>query len=117
MVPRRHVTGDDPRTDQNDDEKEGEKSGSCVCGSFLVARVVAFLLGRLSVFLVLGLVLVCPCLPGSGSWAGFREKGRRPKNRSFRFLARGRLFQVFPGLLALLGGIMTIYSPSYRLRQ
>ena len=109
---RQRVTGDDPRTDQNDDKKRGEKSWS-----FLVARVVVFLLGRPSVFLVPGLVLVCPCLPGSGSWAGFREKGRRPKNRSFRFLARDRFFQIFPCILTLLGNFVTIYSPSYRLRQ
>ena len=106
---RRRVTGDDPRTDRNDDEKGVE--------TFLVARVVVFLLGPPSVFLVPGLVLVCPCLPGSGSWAGFREKGRRPKNRSFRFFARERLFQVFLGMLALLRGTVTIYSPSYRYRQ
>ena len=59
----------------------------------------------------------CPCLPGSSFCAGFREKGRRPKNRSRRFLARDGLFQVFPCILALLGGIVAIYSPSYQLRQ
>ena len=53
---RRRVTDDDPRTERNDDEKKVE--------TFPVARVVVFLLGRPSVFLVPGLV---PCLPLS-SW-------------------------------------------------
>ena len=111
--------------------------------------MVVFLLGRPSVCLGLGLVLVwsfpvlgagcrsrvpsslvvgcCPCLPGSGSCAGFREKGRRPKNRSRRSFARAGPFQVFPGMLAVLerryrGRILTlvhivVYSPSSQLRR
>ena len=47
-------------------------------------------------------VVCCPCLPGSGFCAGFREKGRRPKNRSRRSSPRAGLFQVFPGILAVL---------------
>ena len=95
--------------------------------TFLVFRVVVFLLGRPSVCLGPGLVLVCPCLPGSDSWAGFREKGRRPKNRSRRSFARADLFQVFPGMLAVLERryrwrILTlvhfvVYSPSSQLRR
>ena len=34
--------------------------------------------------------------------AGFRKKGRRPKNRSRCSFARAGLFQVFPGMLAVL---------------
>ena len=100
--------------------------------------MVAFLLsasfGRQSVCLGPGLVAVwsfpvlavsgalvsslvcCPCLPGSGSCAGFREKGRRPKNRTRRSFARAGLFQVLNSMLALLGGIVAIYSSSYQLR-
>ena len=80
--------------------------------------------GALASSLVVG---CCPCLPGSGSCAGFREKGRRPKNRSRRSFARAGLFQVFPGMLAVLerryrGRILTlvhivVYSPSSQLRR
>ena len=72
-------------------------------------------------FWFLVLCLVAPVFPGSGSWAGVREKGRRPKNRSRRFFARAGLSQVFPGMLAVLerryrGRILTLvhivfYSP------
>ena len=90
---RRRVAGDDPRTDQNNDGKEVKRAEvppaklSWLPGwlSFcLVVRLCVFALrpgvgcwvavsGALASSLVVG---CCPCLPGSGFCAGFREKGR-----------------------------------------
>ena len=98
-------------------------SGSWSCGCFVLPGVGCWVAvsGALASSLVVG---CCPCLPGSGFCAGFREKGRRPKNRSRRSFARAGLFQVHPGIMAvlwrstvtialfaLLGGIVVFYSP------
>ena len=106
---RRRVAGDDPRTDHNNDGKGGGClsvwSSVCVSGSWSCACLVFPGAGRWVSVSVLASSLVvgcCPCLPGSGSCAGFREKGRRPKNRSRRSFARAGPFQVFPGMLAVL---------------
>ena len=79
--------------------------------------------GALASSLVVG---CCRCLPGSGFCAGFREKGRRPKNQSRRSSHAG-LFQVFSATLPVLerryrGPIQTLvhmvgYSPSSYLRR
>ena len=117
---RRRVTGDDPRTDQNDDEKGVKRaevspaklswlpggclfagssvcvSGSWSCGCLLSVPGVGcwvVVSGALVSSLVVG---CCPCLPGSSFCSAFRGKGRRPKNRSFRFLTRERLFSGIP---------------------
>ena len=152
---RQRVAGDGPRTDQNNDGKEVKRAevppvenfpgcpGGClsavcvpwssvrVSGSWSCACLVlpgvgcwVAVAGALASSLVVG---CCPCLPGSGFCAGFREKGRRPKNRSRRSFARVGLFQVFPGILAVLecryrGRILTlvhivVYSPSSQLRR
>ena len=66
-------------------------------------------------FLVLCLFAPVFLVPAPG--LAFVRKGDVPRTDRFVSLARERLFQVFPGMLALLGGIVTIYSPSYRLRQ
>ena len=152
---RQRVAGDGPRTDQNNDGKGVKRaevppaenfpgcpggclsavcvpwssvcvSGSWSCGCLVLPGVGCWVpvSGALASSLVVG---CCPCLPGSGSCAGFREKGRRPKNRSRRSFARAGLFQVFPGILAVLerryrGRILTLvrmvgYSPSSHLRR
>ena len=116
----------------------------------MVAFLLSASLGRRSVCLGPGLVAVCsfPVL-GVGcrsrvpwplpSWLAaalsswFRLlywlswEGRRPKNRSRRSIARAGLFQVFPGMLAVLerryrGCILTlvhivVYSPPSQLRR
>ena len=153
---RQRVAGDGPRTDQNND-RQGVKSlsevppaenfpgcpggclsavcvpwssvcvsGSWPCGCLFLPGVGCWVpvSGALAPSLVVG---CCPCLPGSGSCTGFREKGRRPKNRSRRSIARAGLFQVFPGMLAVLerryrGRILTlvhivVYSPPSQLRR
>ena len=138
---RQRVAGDGPRTDQNNDGKGVKRAevppvenfpgcpGGClsavcvpwssvrVSGSWSCACLVlpgvgcwVAVAGALASSLVVG---CCPCLPGSGFCAGFREKGRRPKNRSRRSFARVGLFQVFPGILAVLerryrGRILTL---------
>ena len=152
---RQRVAGDGPRTDQNNDGKGVKRaevppaenfpgcpggclsavcvpwssvcvSGSWSCGCLVLPGVGCWVAvsGALASSLVVG---CCPCLPGSGFCAGFREKGRRPKNRSRRSFARAGLFQVFPGMLAVLerryrGRILTLvrmvgYSPSSHLRR
>ena len=87
-------------------------SGSWSCGCLVLLGVGCWVAvsGALAPSLVVG---CCPCLFGSGSCAGFREKGRRPKNRSLRSFARAGLFQVFAGMLAVLerryrGRILTL---------
>ena len=149
---RQRVAGDGPRTDQNKGVKSAEVppaenfpgcpggclsavcapwssvcvSGSWSCGCLVLPGVGCRVpvSGALASSLVLG---CCPCLPGSGFCAGFREKGRRPKNRSRRSFARAGLFQVFPGMLVVLerryrGRILTLvhivgYSPFSHLRR
>ena len=139
---RQRVAGDGPRTDQNNDGKGVKRaevppaenfpgcpggcfsavcvpwSSVCVSGSWSCACLLSFLvlgagwwsrvpwplpswLAAAPVLLVLASVLV------------FREKGRRPKDRSRRSFARVGLFQVFPGILAVLerryrGRILTL---------
>ena len=152
---RQRVAGDGPRTDQNNDGKGVKRaevppaenipgcpggcfsavcvpwSSVCVSGSWSCACLLSVpVLGAgwwSRVPWPLPVVGCCPCLPGSGFCAGFREKGRRPKNRSRRSFARVGLFQVFPGILAVLecryrGRILTLvrmvgYSPSSHLRR
>ena len=100
---RQRVAGDGPRTDQNNDGKGSSVcvSGSWSCGCLVLPGVGCWVAvsGALASSLVVG---CCPCLPSSGFCAGFREKGRRPKNRSRHPFARAGLFQVFPGMLAVL---------------
>ena len=95
---RRRVAGDDPRTDHNNDGKGCKErkyrqrnfpgcpggclsawssvcvSGSWCCGCLVLPCVGCWVavLGALAPSLVVG---CCPCLPGSGFCAGFREKG------------------------------------------
>ena len=78
-------------------------SGSWSCGCLFLPGLWCWVPvpGALAPSLVVG---CCPCLPGSVSCAGFREKGRRPKNRSRRSFARAGLFQVHPGIMAVLWG-------------
>ena len=142
---RQRVAGDGPRTDQNNDGKGVKRaevppaenfpgcpggclsavcvpwssicvSGSWSCGCLVLPGVGCWVpvSGALASSLVVG---CCPCLPGSGFCAGFREKGRRPKNRSRRSFARAGLFQGFPGMLAVLerryrGRILTLVRTS-----
>ena len=152
---RQRVAGDGPRTDQNNDGKEVKRAevppienfpgcpGGCfsaVCVPWSSVRVsgslVLCLFGPSRCWVLgggrggLGLFprgWLLPLSPGSGFCAGFREKGRRPKNRSRRSFARVGLFQVFPGVLAVLerryrGRILTlvhivVYSPFSQLRR
>ena len=131
---RRRVAGDDPRTDHNNDGKGGEKSGSsasrklswlsrwlsfCVVVRLCVWVLVLCLFG-LSWCWELGVGLGCP-FP---LWLAaapvflvpapvlvFREKGRRPKNRSRRSFARAGPFQVIPGMFGSTGAsISRAYS-------
>ena len=103
---------------------------SSVCVSGLAAVWSFPVLGWVPVSGALSSSLVvsyCSCLPGSGSCAGFCEKGRRPKGRSRRSFARAGLFQVFLGVLAdwsvdiegvfLCWYISWFYSPSSQLRR
>ena len=139
---RQRVAGDGPRTDQNNDGKGVKRDGStaggklsrlpwwlpfCCLRPLVVGLCVWVPVLRLfgpSRCWVPGGGLGCPglfalwlaadpCPPGSGFCAGFREKGQRPKNRSRRYFARAGLFQVFPGMLAVLvrryrGRILTL---------
>ena len=86
-------------------------SSVCVSGSWSCACLVFPCAGRwVSVSGASLVVGCCPGLPGSGSWAGFREKGRRPKNRSRRSFARAGPFQVFPGVGCTGASISRAYS-------
>ena len=136
---RQRVRGRRPKNRSKQRRKGGEKSGSTASETFLVAQVVVFLFGRRSVCLGPGLAAVwsfpvlgagwrsrvpsslvvgwCPCLPGSGFCAAFREKGRRPKNRSRHSFASAGPFQVFPGMFAVLerryrGGLLPFLTAS-----
>ena len=139
----RRVAGDDPRTDQINDGKGVKRAGVppaklswlpgwlsfClvvrVCVWFLVLCLFALRTGVgcwvvVSGALVSSLVVgCCPCLPGSGFCAGFRGKGRRPYPRTIPVVpcAHVGLFQVFPGMLAVLerryrGGLLPFLTAS-----
>ena len=114
---RQRVAGDDPRTDQNDDGKGVKRAEvppaklSWLPGWLSFCSVVRLCFWFLVLCLFAPVFLVPP--PG----LAFVGKGDVPRTDPFVSLPVRGFFQVFPGMLALLGGIVTIFSPSYRLRQ
>ena len=129
---RRRVAGDDPRTNHNNDGKGVKRvevapaenfpgcpggclsawSSVCVSGSWSCACLV-FPGGALGLGLGCPLPLwlaASPVFLVSGSCAGCREKGRRPKNRSRRSFARAGPFQVSPACWQYWSVISRAYS-------